>query len=268
MSGLSDSTAASSHHCFRSTFMISIDALKFSYQGGPFQLDIPQLTIGKGEAVAVVGPSGSGKTTLLHLMCGILRPHEGTVRLDEEDLTKLPDWAVRERRRTRVGLIFQDFELLDYLSVLDNVLLPFRISRFGRITAEIRQRADRLLSTVGLAGFADRSVTRLSQGERQRVAICRALLPEPNVLLADEPTGNLDPVTSEQIMNLLLTTCRTDSDNDTKVTLVMVTHDHSLLPRFDRTVDFRTFLKPSETAADNATPVANPPVSSAGPEHN
>ena len=139
-------------------------------------------------------------------------------------------------------MVFQDFELIEYLSVLDNVLLPCRIGRLP-LDEAARERAKHLLDVVGMTQHARKSVTRLSQGERQRVAICRGLLTKPPLLLADEPTGNLDPITSDRILDLLLHTVREE-----KSTLIMVTHDHSLLHRFDRTLDFNEFLTPTATA--------------------
>jgi putative ABC transport system ATP-binding protein len=220
--------------------MIQIQNLKFSYRGGQFDLNIPSLTIEASRASAVVGPSGSGKTTLLHLIAGILSPDSGSINVNNTQVSVISDSQRRRFRISQIGLIFQDFELIEYLSVLDNVLLPCRISDVMPLTAETRTRALTLLDQVGLKLHVGKSVTRLSQGERQRVAICRALLPQPAVLLADEPTGNLDPVTSQQILDVLLQTVR-----EKKTTLVMVTHDHSLLNRFDETIDFDQFLTPS-----------------------
>lgn len=200
---------------------------------------IDSLVINAECATAVVGPSGSGKTTLLHLIAGILTPDGGEIFVDGDNVSQLPDAARRRFRLSGVGLVFQDFELIDYLTVVDNVLLPCRISNVVRLTAETRDRAFALLEQVGLKDHVRKSVTRLSQGERQRVAICRALLAKPSLILADEPTGNLDPVTSAQILDLLLKTVR-----DENTTLVMVTHDHSLLHHFDHTLDFNQFLAP------------------------
>ena len=223
--------------------MIRIQDLRFSYSTGSFDLSIPQLQIASSAATAVAGPSGSGKTTLLHLIAGILTPAAGTISVNGTNVPALPDQARRQFRITEVGLIFQEFELIDYLSVLDNVLLPCRITRTLPLTQQARQRALQLLTQAGLGDYAGRSVTQLSHGERQRVAICRALLPQPKLLLADEPTGNLDPATSQQILKLLLTTVA-----EAETTLVMVTHNHAILDQFDRTIDFSQFLMPSTAA--------------------
>ena len=141
----------------------------------------------------MIGPSGSGKTTLLNLVSGILTPEQGSVRCGDSEVSALGDAARRDFRITRIGFVFQDFELLDYLNVLDNVLHPYRITNALKLTREVRERAGDLLQQMGLGNKLMRGVERLSQGEKQRVAICRALLPSPQLVLADEATGNLDP---------------------------------------------------------------------------
>lgn len=222
--------------------MINVHRLNFSYPRSNFDLKIDRLKVNSGCATAVVGPSGSGKTTFLHLIAGILAPNSGTIRIDDSLLTALSDADRRRFRLQNIGMIFQDFELIEYLNVIDNVLLPCRIGKVIELTPETRKRAEGLLTHVGLQQHLKKSVTRLSQGERQRVSICRALLASPAILLADEPTGNLDPVSSDQILKLLLA-----SVHEHNTTLVMVTHDHSLLHRFDETVDFAQFLIPATT---------------------
>lgn len=220
--------------------MITIQELTFAYPRSRFRLHVPELTIQAARATAVVGLSGSGKTTLLHLIAGILSPDAGRITVDNTQLSGLSEAARRRFRLKTIGLVFQSFELIEYLNVLDNVLLPCRINNAVPLTLELQTRAEMLLEKVGLQDHLRKSVTRLSQGERQRVAICRAMLTRPALLLADEPTGNLDPVTSEQILRLLLQAVR-----DEGATLLMVTHDHSLLQHFDCTVDFGQFLSTS-----------------------
>ncbi|MCA9050410.1 MAG: ABC transporter ATP-binding protein [Planctomycetaceae bacterium] len=217
--------------------MIDVRELRFAYPHSPFRLVVPRLTIADNTSTAVVGPSGSGKTTLLHLLAGILRPDAGSIQVDNADIAIQSDAARRRFRLTNVGLVFQNFELIDYLNVLDNVLLPCRIGRSIPLNSATRRRAEELLERSGLAEHQLKSVTRLSQGERQRVAICRALLTAPRLILADEPTGNLDPETSARILTLLLSFVQ-----DHQSALLMVTHDHSLLPHFSSVVDFRQFL--------------------------
>ena len=197
---------------------------------------MPELSVGAGETVAVVGASGSGKSTLLALIAGILEPASGNVRVQGAEVSALDDRARREFRLHALGLVFQEFELLEHLDVRDNVLLPYRIHPALRIDSEVRERAGRLADEVGIGALLDRYVTRLSQGERQRVAICRALVTEPAILLADEPTGNLDPESKERVLDILFACARR-----TGATLVAVTHDHDVLPRFDRVVDFKSF---------------------------
>jgi putative ABC transport system ATP-binding protein len=225
------------------TPMIRIENLGFSYSGGDFQLRMPGLSIDAGESLAIVGPSGSGKTTLLNLIAGILEPERGHVTVDDTNISGLDDAARREFRVGRMGLVFQEFELLEYLSVLDNILLPYRITGALTLDAGVRERARRLAADVGIDDKLDRFPDQLSQGERQRVAICRAVIVEPPVLLADEPTGNLDPANKGRVLDILFACARA---ND--ATLVAVTHDQELVPRFDRVVDFTDFLT-TEAAA-------------------
>ena len=223
--------------------MISINQLTFTYGDGTFRLRIPKLTLESGRSAVIVGPSGSGKTTLLNLIAGILPGSGGEIRVGSTDVHRLNDNERRLFRLKHVGQVFQDFQLIDYLNVLDNILLPCRIHPAVIITRTLRERARMLLRSVHMASFERRSVTRLSQGERQRVAICRALLLSPEIVLADEPTGNLDPVNAERIVRLL----RTETSRS-GATLIMVTHDHSLLPQFDQVIPFDQFLE--RTAAN------------------
>jgi len=217
--------------------MITIRSLEFRYPGTDFHLRIPDFQLGTQEKVAVIGPSGSGKTTLLNLVAGILLPEQGTVHCDGSEVSALSDAARRDFRITRIGFVFQDFELLGYLNVLDNVLHPYRISGALKLTREIRERARDLLQQMGLGDKLGRGVEQLSQGEKQRVAICRALLPSPQLVLADEATGNLDPRNKGHILELLFEAVQAHG-----ASLLAVTHDHELLPRFDRTVDFNDFI--------------------------
>jgi putative ABC transport system ATP-binding protein len=216
--------------------MIRIDALSFTYPDREFHLDIPQLTVASGERVAVIGPSGSGKTTLLNLVAGILTPGSGTVAVNDQCISGMSDAERRRFRITRIGFVFQSFELLEYLNVMDNILHPYRISGALRLNRPVRERAASLADSMGIGDKLKRPVTHLSQGEKQRVAICRALLPGPSLVLADEATGNLDPDNKEQILELLF---RQVADH--AATLLAVTHDHELLPQFGRVLDFQDF---------------------------
>jgi ABC-type lipoprotein export system ATPase subunit len=219
--------------------VVRVENLRFSYANGDFRLRIDRLAVASGTTTALVGPSGSGKTTLLNLIAGIVLPNEGRVETNGVEVSALSDARRRGFRITNVGLVFQEFELLEYLSVLDNVLLPYRINPALRLDADVRRRARRLAENVGIADKLRRYPRQLSQGERQRVAVCRAVLPEPVVLLADEPTGNLDPANADRVLEIVF-----DDVRRRGATLVAVTHDHDLLTRFQRVIDFKTFEEP------------------------
>lgn len=216
--------------------MIDIRGLHFGYPDSTFQLDIPAFEVRAGEKLAVIGPSGSGKTTLLNLIAGILTPDKGKVEVAGAEVSALSDARRRDFRSRNIGFVFQDFELLDYLNVLDNILHPYRITGALRLDRTVRERAEGLAERLGVADKLKRRADDLSQGEKQRVAICRALLPGPRLILADEATGNLDPRNKGRILDLLF-----DSVADPGATVLAVTHDHELLPRFDRVVDFADF---------------------------
>lgn len=180
-------------------------------------LDAVSFEIGEGRKVAIVGRSGSGKSTLLSLAAGIDVPTSGRVRFRDRDLSDMPEETRTRVRRDKVGLVFQFFHLLHHLSVRDNVLLPGMIA--GDDARESGGRAMALLDRVGLADRAEDPVQRLSGGEMQRVAICRALLRSPRLLLADEPTGNLDDTNGQVVMDLML-----DLVSEERATLLYVTH--------------------------------------------
>ena len=216
--------------------LIRIRDLKFSYGRGDFQLLIPSLHIRAQEQVAIIGPSGSGKTTLLNLIAGIAVPESGIVRVVEHEVSGLQDAARRDFRIRHIGFVFQDFELVEFLSILDNVLHPFRISSALQLSEEVAIRAVRLGKSMGREKMLHRRPGQLSQGEKQRAALCRALLPDPQIVLADEPTGNLDPDATRKVVEYLTAHAR-----ESGATLVMVTHDHSLLGHFDRVIDFAEF---------------------------
>jgi putative ABC transport system ATP-binding protein len=218
--------------------MISIQNLEFYYRTGEFRLHIPEFDVYEGEKVAVIGPSGSGKTTLLNLIAGIMTPQKGIVGVEDAQVSALGDRDRRDFRVSNIGFVFQDFELLDYLNVFDNVLHPYRITGALKLDKAVRARAEALTQDMGIGDKLKRNPNDLSHGEKQRVAICRALLPEPRLILADEATGNLDPDNKALILDLLFSAV---SDHD--ATLLAVTHDYELLKRFDRVVDFQEFQK-------------------------
>jgi len=204
-------------------------------------LDIPALDIAGGGQLAICGPSGSGKTTLLNVLAGIEHPRRGTVRWGGVELGAIRPRAADRWRRETLGLVFQQFHLFPGLSALDNVLLPFRFDRFAIAPAN-RDRASDLLERVSVA--ATRRVERLSRGEMQRVAVARALVKAPAVVLADEPTASLDRDTGVVVADLLLQMCR-----EQHATLVVVTHDATLADRFDRQLALAT-PRPWRTAAN------------------
>ena len=221
--------------------MIAIENLEFHYPQSDFRLRVPELAVEKGAKVALIGPSGSGKTTLLNLLAGITVPLAGRVVTGGIDVTSLGDAARRDFRARWVGLVFQEFELLDHLTVLDNILLVYRISPALKLDGAVRARAAQLAQEVGIGAKVRRFVRRLSQGERQRVAVCRALLTEPRLLLCDEPTGNLDPANKGHVLDILV-----DYVERTNATMVAVTHDHQILSRFNSVVDFGQYHRHGE----------------------
>jgi putative ABC transport system ATP-binding protein len=209
--------------------MLTLSDVHFRYGSGGFALSVDALSVARGERVACVGPSGSGKTTLAHLMAGILVPDAGHVTLAGHALSSLSDAERRALRITTIGMVFQRFALLEHLTGLENILLPYHISAALLLDEPAQQRARDLAQTMGIEHVLGRRPERLSQGERQRLAICRALVTQPGLVIADEPTGNLDPRATATTLDLL-----TEQVAQRGATLLVVTHDHSLLPRFDR----------------------------------
>jgi len=190
-------------------------------------LDAVDLRIAGGEFVAVLGPSGSGKSTLLALMAGLDRPSSGTVLIDGAEIQDLSEDELARLRRRQVGFVFQTFQLLGNLTARENVLLPLELAG----ARDARQRADELLASVGLAERAHHYPSQLSGGEQQRVALARAFAAEPPILLADEPTGNLDGATGRRVLEILLELRRRHG-----TTLVLVTHDLDLAGRARRVI--------------------------------
>ncbi|MCI6274641.1 ABC transporter ATP-binding protein [Tractidigestivibacter sp.] len=202
--------------------ILSIEHLTKVYGTGPAAvraLDDVSLTIAAGEFVAIVGSSGSGKSTLMHLMGGVDRPTSGTVRMNGEDVYKRSDEQLAVFRRREVGLVYQFYNLIPVLDVEENITLPVRMD--GRKVNE--QRLHALVSSLGLKGCEHHLPNQLSGGQQQRVAIGRALMNSPAIVLADEPTGNLDSKNSAEIMRLLRS-----SNKDLHQTLVVITHDEDV----------------------------------------
>jgi predicted ABC-type transport system involved in lysophospholipase L1 biosynthesis ATPase subunit len=194
--------------------------------------------VSAGEAVAVVGPSGAGKSTLLHILGGLDKPDQGQVLLDSRDIYAMNDVTRAGVRNADIGFVFQFYHLLPELNALENVMLPVFIGSRGRISMkEIHARSKAALDRVGLGPRLDHKPNQLSGGEQQRVAIARALLNEPKLVFCDEPTGNLDSKTGEEVIALLLSLSREKGR-----TLVMVTHDEGIARRCSRTVHMKDGL--------------------------
>jgi putative ABC transport system ATP-binding protein len=200
---------------------------RYDHDGAPAVAHVT-MEVAHGESVAVMGPSGSGKSTLLNLIAGLDRPTSGAVRVGDDRVDMLSETGLARFRRRQVGMIFQFFNLLDDMTVADNILLPAQLA--GMPAARARARAGELMAALRIEPHRDAYPARLSGGERQRVAIARALVNRPALLLADEPTGALDTATGEQIGELLLDL------NSSGQTLILVTHNPDLAARYARRV--------------------------------
>jgi putative ABC transport system ATP-binding protein len=211
--------------------VLDVDGVSKSYPGEPpvQALREVNLTIGQGELVGIVGPSGSGKTTLLQLMGTLDRPTSGRVRIRGLDVAAMADEDVTYLRATRIGFVFQQFFLVEHSTVLDNVADGLLYA--GIPLKQRRQRALDALELVGLAGRPQARPTQLSGGQRQRVAIARALVGQPAIVLADEPTGNLDQATGHAILALV------EQLHQAGSTIVVITHDHAIAERMARKVE-------------------------------
>ncbi len=239
--------------------VIDVDHVTKSYPGEPpvQALRGVNLTIGQGELVGIVGPSGSGKTTLLQLMGTLDRPTSGQVRITGLDVATMADEDVAFLRATRIGFIFQQFFLAEHSTALDNV-------GDGLLYAGIplKQRRERAIEALALVGLGDRPTarpTQLSGGQRQRVAIARALVGQPAIVLADEPTGNLDQATGQSILGLI------DQLHQAGSTIVVITHDHAIAERMPRKVEILdghivADTGPAADAGANLRPLAQPPT--------
>jgi cell division transport system ATP-binding protein len=207
--------------------MIRLQSVTKVYDGSTIAIRDATATIRKGEFVFLVGPSGSGKSTLIRLLMREEKPTEGEIWVAGRNIVELPDWKVPYLRRS-VGTVFQDFKLLPNKTVFQNV--AFALEVIGRPRGIVTQQVPKVLKLVGLASKAERLPRQLSGGEQQRVSIARAFVNRPLILLADEPTGNLDPATSVGIMRLL------DRINRTGTTVLMATHDHAIVDAMRRRV--------------------------------
>jgi putative ABC transport system ATP-binding protein len=213
---------------------VALRAVDLSLGKGPARVHILRdvnLTIASGESVGVVGPSGSGKSTLLMTIAGIERPDRGAVEIDGFDLTAMGEDALARFRGQRIGIVFQSFHLIQTMTALENVAAPLELAG----AADARERAAAELDRVGLAERGNHYPVQLSGGEQQRVALARALAPRPSLLIADEPTGNLDETTGQAIIDLLFETAA-----ERGATLALVTHDSALAARCGRVIRMRS----------------------------
>ena len=190
-------------------------------------LDGVHLTVEKGEFVAVVGTSGSGKSTLLHMLGGLDRPTSGSVTVDGREIFQLKDEELTIFRRRKIGFVFQNYNLVPVLNVYENIVLPIRLD--GKV--EDRDYVEQIIATLGLEKKLQNLPNNLSGGQQQRVAIARALAAKPAIILADEPTGNLDSKTSQDVMGLLKVTSQRFAQ-----TIVMITHNEEIAQMADRTI--------------------------------
>ena len=214
--------------------MIALSDITKSYRMGDIVLPVlngVSLSVQKGELIAIMGPSGSGKSTLMNIIGCLDRPTSGIYRLEDREISKMTDDELAAIRNAKLGFVFQTFNLLPRFSALKNVEVPLIYSGVG--ARQRRERAMPLLQKVGLADRMDHKPTELSGGQQQRVAIARALVNNPPVLLADEPTGNLDSRSGEDILNILT------GLNDQGVTMIIVTHDQSVAARCKRIITLK-----------------------------
>ncbi|MBM3222198.1 MAG: ABC transporter ATP-binding protein [Candidatus Tectomicrobia bacterium] len=225
---------------------VALHDVRFGYTPSRMILAIPTLTIARGETCFVFGPSGSGKTTLLGLLAGILRANAGQVIVLGHELTSMSNAARDAFRGAHIGYIFQMFNLIPYLNVLENILLPCQVNASQRQrlgTTSMHEAAQHLAQRLGIADLLIANVLTLSVGQQQRVAVARALLGAPELIIADEPTSALDADHRAQFLTLLFESC-----THTGTTLIFVSHDRALMPHFDRSVglaDINLLARPS-----------------------
>lgn len=211
--------------------LVSASDLRLSYGDTP-ALDGCTLSVEAGERVAMMGPSGSGKSTLLHCLAGVLRPDAGTVMFDGVEVPALSESRRSRLRLERMGVVFQFGDLVPELSLVENVMLPVQL--LGMSSARARSRALAVLDELGVADVADRRAGTVSGGQAQRAAVARAIVHEPAVIFADEPTGSLDTVNAELVLDALV-----DLAGRSGAALVVVTHDHQVAAHLDRLVTMR-----------------------------
>ena len=214
--------------------ILQIRDLHFQYPASDFKIEIYDIKITQGSKIAISGKSGSGKTTLIHLISGILRPQSGEILFYDKLITDMNDKEIRKHRISNIGFIFQEFELLEYLNVMDNLVLPYKINKSLVLDAEIKDKAKEIANRIGIGNKLHQHPKQLSGGERQRLAIARALITSPPLIIADEPTGNLDEKTSNIVMDEI-----TDQVSYTNSTLIMISHNNELISSFDEIIDIQ-----------------------------
>ncbi len=222
--------------------MIEVRGLKKSIRNGNRTVEILKgidLSVPQGQFLAIMGASGSGKSTLLGLLAGLDAPTEGAVLVDGTDISQLPEDKLAQVRGKKIGFVFQSYQLIPTLTALENVLLPYELN----VDGDGKSRATALLETVGLADRLHHYPVQLSGGEQQRVALARAFVVEPPIVLADEPTGNLDSSNGQHVLDLL-----TERQREANTTLVLVTHDRQIADRADR----RIFLRDGRIVSDES----------------
>lgn len=214
--------------------ILQIRDLHFQYPASDFKIEISDIKITQGSKIAISGKSGSGKTTLIHLISGILKPQSGEILFNDKSITDMNDKEIRKHRISNIGFIFQEFELLEYLNVMDNLILPYKINKSLVLDTEIKDKAKEIANRIGIGNKLDQHPKQLSGGERQRLAIARALITSPPLIIADEPTGNLDEKTSNIVMDEI-----TDQVSYTNSTLIMISHNNELISSFDEIIDIQ-----------------------------
>ncbi len=214
--------------------MITLENISHSYKNSPFSLSIKELKIAANEIVALIGASGTGKSTLLRLISGELPANSGRISVANNDLSTLNQHQINQFRLLNIGLFSQTNNLIEYLTVQDNILLIKKIDKKFNLNPQL----EKITSQAGLTPLMNRFPNQLSEGEKQRVALCRTLSGTSPLIIADEPTSHLDSVNSELITELLISNCREQNR-----TLLMVTHDLNLLKFFDRTIDLKNLME-------------------------
>jgi putative ABC transport system ATP-binding protein len=218
--------------------MVELTGVRFAYERSPAPLlNIARLTLADGEKAMVRGPSGSGKSTLLSLISGSLRPQSGTIAVNGRTVSAMTDAQTRAFRINEIGFIFQDFALIEYLDVVENILLPYRINPALKLDAAVRARARKELETLGIAHKAGSYPTHLSFGERQRVAIARAMVTGSKLILADEPTANLDADNAARTVEMILNSAAVNN-----AAVLMVSHDPAMARYFQRIIEMRELV--------------------------